>query len=54
MEYIEGQKSYKSIPNSTKEIAEIVGENHTTVRTNISKAAQEIRNKFPDFIDILK
>ena len=54
MEYKEEKKSHKTIPNSTKEIAEIVGENPTTVRTNISKALQEIRNKFPEVVDVLK
>lgn len=54
MEYKEEKKSYKTIPNSTKEIAEIVGENPITVRTNISKALLEIRNKFPEVIEILK
>ena len=48
------QTKVETIPNSTKEIAEIVGEHPTTVRTNISKALQEIRNKFPEVIEVLK
>ncbi len=54
MDYKEEKKYYKSIPNSTNEIAELVGEHPTTVRTNISKALQEIRDNFPEAIDILK